>query len=88
MTNLRILRLQNNRIDTVEDGAFRGLLHLEALHLSTNRLGSIPNISYMPNLKNVNLAANPISVVKEEDLELTKYLNIFMLSWTRVGHIP
>ena len=88
MTNLRILRLKNNRIDTVEDGAFRGLLHLEALHLSGNQLGGIPNISYIPNLKEFDVAENPISVVKEEDLEMTKYLDIFMLSWTRVGHIP
>ena len=88
MTNLRILRLKNNRIETVEDGAFRGLLHLEALHLAGNQLGSIPNIFYIPNLKTFNMAANPISVVGEEDLEMTKHLDIFMLSWTRVGHIP
>ena len=68
MTNLRILRLKNNRIDTVRDGVFRGLLHLEDLHLSDNQLGHIPHISYIANLKRFHMAENPIS---QEDLAMT-----------------
>lgn len=71
LPNLKILKLQNNRIRELDNSVFAGLLHLEEIYLGENNLriahiipGSFPECAFDPyNLRILSLVNNPGMIV-------------------------
>lgn len=59
------LSLRKNAIDTVDEGAFRGLDRLEFLDLSDNRLADLPDSALTPlySLQKLDLSGNQLQVL-------------------------
>ncbi|KAF7283454.1 hypothetical protein GWI33_000538 [Rhynchophorus ferrugineus] len=60
LSQLQILRLDENNIDVLEDGAFINLPLLKSLHLSNNRIKELQQGAFhrVPRLRNLNLNGN------------------------------
>ena len=84
LTELKILSLSDNVIDTIEPGALNGLVKLVSLNLVRNRLTTfldISTFSILSGLKYLYLGANPIRAVDTAQLGVLSKLIDLGLNW-------
>jgi Leucine-rich repeat (LRR) protein len=62
LENLRELILDKNKIKSVGETSFSGLVRLQELHMEENRLRDLTNFSALPNLQRLYLGLNKIQV--------------------------
>lgn len=79
--NLRILRLNNNKIADV--AGLAGLIYLEELDLSNNVIGNISALSELTMVRNLNLSRNAIKSVSA--LSKMTTLDVLDLSYNQLG---
>lgn len=60
--NLEILHLENNRLTNVGREALLGLAALKYMDLSNNYLGSLPSLSHLENLSELDLTGNCLTL--------------------------
>ena len=84
LTELKTLSLTDNVIDTIEPGAFNGLVNFLSLDLVRNKLTTFldsSTLSMLSALKYLYLGANPIRVVDTAQLGVLSKLMDLGLNW-------
>ncbi|KAI9562947.1 hypothetical protein GHT06_010403 [Daphnia sinensis] len=90
LTNLQILRLDGNMLETLPDGVFNSLPHLHTLILSRNRLTRLDG-QLMANLHSLSILAldnNLIERIDAEALSNTTQLQDLNLSGNNLPSVP
>ncbi|ELU08823.1 hypothetical protein CAPTEDRAFT_208128 [Capitella teleta] len=81
--DLTLLVLGENNITSIESGCFKGTI-LEGLHLSSNKLTSIPDLHEVSNtLTKLSLNSNEIATIAVEELSYLIKLTFLYLSNNR-----
>ncbi|KAF5276834.1 hypothetical protein FQA39_LY06386 [Lamprigera yunnana] len=80
--SLKMLFLENNKIESLLRGDFQGMLLLETLILSDNKIKAIQEGAFneVENLSNLDLSRNPIKVLPTGALEGPRRLKILRLA--------
>src|SRR6218665_1959549 len=87
MVTLRSLSLVNNRIDFIHPNAFSGLVQLEDLNLSKNRLFNLLDnrwMFFLPVLQRLNLSGNLIHTLHNSSFEHLSRIRLLDLSSNRI----
>uniref|UniRef100_A0A0P5S831 Toll receptor 13 n=1 Tax=Daphnia magna TaxID=35525 RepID=A0A0P5S831_9CRUS len=86
LRHLRILKLDHNKIQHLDDGALGPLEQLEQLDLSVNQVERIPEtfLTSAAALKELNLSNNTLSVLPAGALSSQRHLEVLQLSWNRL----
>ncbi|KAI5710987.1 hypothetical protein M8J76_006682 [Diaphorina citri] len=71
ITNIQKLYLRKCKLEFVDDRAFRGVTNMDELDLSDNLLSTVPSLIYIPYLKSINLAHNPIHQISSYSFQST-----------------
>ncbi|GAB6025337.1 defense response [Chamberlinius hualienensis] len=87
LKNLTELRLRNCELEMIEEGAFKYNVNLRNLFLVGNRLKVIPPIGHLNRLKQLDIASNLLTSIKNDDLKNTISLIYFDLSYNQINNI-
>lgn len=80
ITNIQKLYLRKCKLEIVDDKAFRGVTNMDELDLSDNQLSAVPSLIYIPYLKSINLAHNPIHQITSYSFQSTPGIRYIDLS--------
>lgn len=80
ITNIQKLYLRKCKLEFVDDRAFRGVTNMDELDLSDNALSTVPSLIYIPYLKSINLAHNPIHQISSYSFQSTPGIRYIDLS--------
>ena len=90
LPELRKLILADNVVDTIEPGAFNGLVQLTNLNLERNKLKTFFDISFVSSLSsltNLNVGSNNISIVDTTQLDVLDNLRDLGMGWNPLKEI-
>lgn len=80
ITNIQKLYLRKCKLEFVDDRAFRGVTNMDELDLSDNQLSTVPSLIYIPYLKSINLAHNPVHQISSYSFQSTPGIRYIDLS--------
>ncbi|KAL1462581.1 hypothetical protein WDU94_014407 [Cyamophila willieti] len=80
ITNIQKLYLRKCKLEFVDDRSFRGVTNMDELDLSDNALTTVPSLIYIPYLKSINLAHNPIHQISSYSFQATPGIRYIDLS--------
>ena len=85
-SSLRVLNIGENKIKTIPDSSFVGLVNLQILHLQSNKLKSVTNSSFcgLTSLSVLNLSRNKIAFLPYAICACLPLLTIISLSFNQV----
>nr|CAB3222011.1 phospholipase A2 inhibitor-like [Phallusia mammillata] len=79
LTSLKMLKLDSNRIEMLQDLSLEGLPQLQELTLTGNLIKVFPNVN-LPSLERLDLSANLLSNINESHLQELPFLERLDLS--------